>query len=363
MNGAVDNRNLRAKEFVLNELKKAKKSINSKNQKFDKELKILKALIPIPANGFRGIVLTSIVGMYLDKNFNPKINFYDCNPRSIFEKGIYYALQDSKIPCGKSDPLNVAKNIQQIDLAWAKGKRPETAAIAAVEYINLLVASKNSKRYEDLVSLFFGELYKYGEFINSQNVSITPESIAIAPALMATKLGAFVIECAEGGATTQYVVGLLIHYLRKNDTTYKSVEGYQESVFGTNTTSKKPADVWELNEGSELGNLYEITVKTIDKKRIEDCVENLYKLNLQNLPVTFICNLPFDIATLENVENNSLTRKGVAIQFIDIKSYILFGYISLSNGLRKEYLKELQKFVFDTNRAPKTKQYWAKNFT
>ena len=76
MNGAVDNRNLRAKEYVLNELEKAKKAKNNKKEGFDKELKILKALIPIPANGFRGIVLTSIVGIYLDKNFNPQVNFY-----------------------------------------------------------------------------------------------------------------------------------------------------------------------------------------------------------------------------------------------------------------------------------------------
>ena len=79
--------------------------------KFASELSILKELIPIKAAGFRGIIITAIAGMHIDIKFRASENFYACNPRSIFEKGLHEVLQYYKIPCGKSDPLNVAKNI------------------------------------------------------------------------------------------------------------------------------------------------------------------------------------------------------------------------------------------------------------
>jgi hypothetical protein len=289
----VDNRNAKAKSYVNMQLNKAKK-FAAKPPFFAKYLNednILTNLIPVQAKGFRGIVLTAIVGMHLDDTFNPTLNFYDCNPRSIFEKAIFYALTEHKIPCGKSDPLNVAKNVQQLDLAWAKGKRPESAAIATVEYINLLWKNKKSEKYNDLVELFFYRLLKYGEFVETQNVTINFVKPTFSGAIIASKLGKFVIDCAEGGALTQFTVGLLISKFRQNNKNFDRLEGLNDSVFGTNTTSKKPADVWEIMHDGSLGKLYEISVKTIDKKRLEDCLDSLKKLNILDKEIIFIWSL------------------------------------------------------------------------
>ncbi|WP_284278643.1 hypothetical protein, partial [Sphingobium jiangsuense] len=119
-------------------LKAAKAGSAIKASDFRKERSILEKLIPVKAAGFRGIVLTAIVGKELDANYDPTTDFYASSPRTLFEKGIYYALQENRVPCGKSDPLNVAKNAQVIDETWAKGRRPESAAMAAVEYIKLV---------------------------------------------------------------------------------------------------------------------------------------------------------------------------------------------------------------------------------
>lgn len=359
----VDSRNASAKSYVIGMLKEVETfQVTPKFQKLYAEADgLLNDLVSTKANGFRGVVLTVIVGMYLDKNFNPKSNFYDCNPRSIFEKGIYYALTECKIPCGKSDPLNVAKNAQQLDAAWAKGRRPEAAAMAVVNYINLLWKSKDTKAYQDLVMLFFRRLYEYGQFVNSQNVSIVLKAASYNGTEIANKLGSFVVECAEGGALTQFVVGLLISYFRKDNTKIVEVDGYNESVFGTNTTSKKPADIWEVKSDGSLGKLYEITVKVIDAKRLDDCVNSLVQQEITDKEVIFICNLPSNIATLQ-VEKNIFKHNGVVFQFIDIKSFINSIFITLDDGEQQSYLAELQNFVFSANRAVATKQYWASLF-
>ncbi len=106
---------------------------------------ILKDLIEVNAKGFRGVVLTALVGMQLDYQYNPLKSFYDCNPRSIFEQGIWYSLTDHNIPCGKSDPLNVAKNIQELNESWAEGRRPQSAALAAVHFLREIVNTKSTE--------------------------------------------------------------------------------------------------------------------------------------------------------------------------------------------------------------------------
>jgi hypothetical protein len=359
----VDLRNANARSYVSARLNDAKSfspssSFFANHAKADK---ILTNLIPIKANGFRGVVLTVIVGMYLDAKFNPTANFYDCNPRSIFEKGIFYALTEHRIPCGKSDPLNVAKNAQQLDIAWAKGRRPEGAAMAVVEFIKLLWENKGTTKFDELIKLFFLRLYQYGQFVESQNVAINYSDSIFYGASTANKLSKFVIECAEGGALTQFVVGLLISKFRQGNNNFASVDGYDESVFGTNTTSKKPADVWEVMADGELGKLYEITVKVIDEKRLDDCVDALRQLDILDKEVIFICDIPSNISTL-NVVNGVLLHNGVAFQFVDIESFIKSIFVTLSVDEQAGYLSELQDFVFSVSRAVATKQYWATNF-
>lgn len=328
---------------------------------FKDEDKILEELIPIKANGFRGVVLTVIVGMHLDKNFNPTENFYDCNPRSIFEKGIFYALTEANVPCGKSDPLNVAKNARKIDKAWALGKRPESAALAAAKYISLLWTSRGTPKYDKLVKLFFQRLYSYSVFVESQNVNYEHTAGNFNGVAVAQKLARFTIECPEGGATPQFIVGLLLHFLRLGNTQFKSVLGFDESVFGTNTTSKKPADVWEVQADGSIGKLYEITVKTIDLKRLDDCVDSLMMQRLADKEVIFICNLPSNASTLD-ITDGLTTHKGMQLQFADIKAFVCSGFLLLDNEAQSAYITILQKFIFSSTRAVATKNYWSANF-
>lgn len=355
-------RNLQARTYVENWLAEAKlRQPASYHKAYVEENRLLEQLIPIRVVGFRGVVLTAMVGKALNPAFDPTTDFYACHPRSIFEKGIYYALVENGVPCGKSDPLNVAKNAQSLDANWARGRSPEAAALAAVAYIDLLHRHWSDETYrETLIALFFDHLWKFAQFCQSRNTPLASFS-GIAPVVLASRLADFVAAHPEGGATPQLVVGTLIRVLRLGDANFSGVNGVDESVFGTNTTSKKPADVWENLADGSIGMLYEITAKPIDRKRLDDCIETLHRQDIQNRIVTFICRLPDDVRTLTLLEG-ALLHAGMAVQFLDMRSFILTTFCLLDAVKQAAVITFVDDYVKATNRKTTTKDGWANAF-
>lgn len=351
----------KARVLVNDWIKAAKAGTDIDADDYANERSILKRLIPVKAAGFRGIVLTAIVGKELNANYDPTKDFYASSPRTLFEKGIYYALQEHRVPCGKSDPLNVAKNAQVIDATWAKGRRPESAAMAAVNYIELVHSNWYDEKYRNsLISLFFKQLWEYAECCMAADVPLASFE-GTPPVRIAAKLAKFTADFPEGGATPQLVVGTLISKIRQDDKNYANVVGVLESVFGTNTTSKKPADVWEEMADGSIGELYEITAKPVDQKRLEDCVENLKSMELGGKIITFICRIPQDIATLA-VFDGTLLHQGVMFQFIDINNFIRTSFCMLSPARQIEVIDAVDQFVKDTNRKTEVKDGWGLAF-
>jgi hypothetical protein len=351
----VEERNTGARYYVNAKLERAKEAKKDNFLAFAKGTEVnelLTDLIEVNAKGFRGVVVTAIVGMQINPNYDPLNDFYACNPRSIFEEGIWYALTENAIPCGKSDPLNVAKNINQLDEAWATGRRPQKAALAAVRFLRLVVQSKG-KRREHLIDYFFYRLFCYAQSLG--NYVLAPaESTGISNRQLAEKLVRFSLDFPESGNVPQYLIAKLIEEIFSSSDI--EVCGGDESVFGTNTTSKKPADVWTEQEGRPL-NLYEITVKKVNLKRLDDCIDALRSLNSLDMPVTFICRIPEDTREL-NLCNGVLSYKGKIFDFIDIREFV----ISTSALLKPEQLAEviitLENYISDINISLKTKEGW-----
>ncbi|MCF6299287.1 MAG: hypothetical protein L3J01_05345, partial [Thiomicrorhabdus sp.] len=356
----IEERNLNAKYFVNAKLGRASELNEEEFPEFvsGTEInKLLTDLIEVHAKGFRGVVLTAIVGMKFNSEYDPLNDFYGCNPRAIFEEGIWYALTENSIPCGKSDPLNVAKNISQLDESWAKGRRPQKSAIAAVKFLRKLVKSKGVKR-EKLIDYFFFRLFKYAQTLSNYEI-VPAESKGISNRQVAKKLNQFMLAFPESGNIPQVLIANLIAMLFTSSEI--EVKGGGESVFGTNTTSKKPADIWLEMAGQPL-NLYEITVKKVNYKRLDDCISALRDLDCLTKPVTFICRMPEDVNEI-NVEDGFLNYKGKRFDFVDIQYFI----ISVACLLRPEQLgvvvSELEKFVSDVNISFKTKEGWNSIFT
>ena len=334
---------------------------NEVSENYNANLMVEK-FVPIKQMGFRGVVLTTIVGKILNPGISPFIDFYECSPRAIFEKGIYYALREARIPCGQSDPLNVAKNTQILDHNWARGKRPETAAIAASDFLRILMEAWNNEgKREALIRIFMDKLMKYANEVQSFNHPLLIEEFEL-PIQTAKKLARFAINCPESGTIPQFIVGNLIKLSRELNGNLISVCGVEESVFGTNRTSKKPADIWEQHADGTYGNLYEITVKTVDQKRIEDCFSTLSSLGQSRAIVTFICNMPSNISTLHTTEDTAF-YESVGFQFIDIADYIKTTFSTLGANNQTIFMEKLQNFIFDDRRPVETKKYWSKYFS
>jgi len=227
-------------------------------------------LIHVNSKGFRGVAITALTGLHLDRSFDPLNNFYGCNPRSIFENGIWNALQENGIPCGKSDPLNVAKNINQLNEDWAQGKNPQTAAMAAVNFLRSVISS-NQATGERLIDYFFYRLWVYAQSINTFELAVV-KKLGLSRQILGRKITDFTIKYPESGILPQYLIAQLL--LGLFQLSVIKVIGGGESVFGTNTTSKKPADIWLELDGNET-NLYEVTVKPISKKRLDDSLDAL----------------------------------------------------------------------------------------
>lgn len=351
-------RNDRVKLYITRQLDKA----NTKNesdfinlQNYDNVSKILDDLIKQKAMGFRGIVATALAGLFLDPNYDPLNDFYACNPRSIFENGIFFAFQ-GRVPCGKSDPLNVAKNQGELNLSWAKGKRPESAAVAVVNFLTLIVNNPNQK---DILTDFY--FYRLIEFSNSIKAIPTflPSNDIIPQQMIAQRLVEFVHDYPESGTTPQLVVSLLLKRLYQNSPLV--VKGGEESVFGTNTTSKKPADIW-VEEKNKPTNLYEVTVKKIDIKRLDDSFSSLSDMNMLEANIHFICRLPQDTSTLDGLINNTYTYKGKPFNFIDLESFILTLVALLTPVQIDCLMRDLVEFILDLQRPVKTKLGWNKIF-
>ncbi len=358
MNKIAD-RNSSGQYYVNTRLGVAKTKSNEDFQEFESSTevyKLLTELIEINAKGFRCVVVTALTGLHLNENYDPLNNFYGCNPRSIFEGGIWYALQENGVPCGKSDPLNVAKNVDQLNEDWAKGRRPQSAAMAAVRFLRIVMDAGKSKRAR-LIDYFFFRLWKYAESVTGYQLAEIKQSTESKQRL-GNQLVEFTLRYPESGNLPQYLVSQLLAAVFR--TSEVEVVGGEESVFGTNTTSKKPADIWLEIEGNET-NLYEITVKPVSKKRLDDSLDALNSTGHLNHSVTFICRLPDDVTELA-ITDGSYTYKGKRFDFVDYQAFCCSLCALLDDEEFSIVLKNIADFVQDMHISMKTKTGWNEFF-
>ncbi|WP_392559377.1 hypothetical protein [Orbus mooreae] len=358
----IKTRNEKAKQFVLDQLSmvlQLNENDFTELPNYEQLKTITQDLIYVKAMGFRGVVATALTGKFLDNSFDYLNNFYACNPRSIFENGIFYAFQKMKIPCGKSDPLNVAKNINVLDENWAKGRRPQKTAMAAVGLLRIINNESDNATQQKIINYFFFRLLSYSQECSS--IIIQPiHDETISNQLIASKLVKFVLGYPESGTIPQLVISKILSLIYKNSNI--RVIGGDESVFGTNTTSKKPADLWINNDG-EISNLYEITVKKIDYKRLDDSIQSLADTNCLDKPVIFICRLPEDINTLGGYQDGTLIYNNKSFNFIDISEFIRTAIALLSPNTINLLITDIEEFVGSYMRPIKTKNGWNEIFS
>lgn len=320
----------------------------------------------IIAKGFRGIVLTAIVGKHLNSSYDFLNRFYDCSPRAIFENGIFLALRDLKIPCGKSDPLNVAKNTNVLNMDWAEGKRPQRAAEAVVNYLHLLDKHFSQKdNYNFLVNFFMFRLKELADIYVSSVVTVVTTDTESQQEL-AIRLWSFVSQAVEGGTIPQFFIGTLLEaiYLYDPNTT---VSGTNESVSGTNTTSQKPGDL-VITKNGVISNIFEVTLKVVDTKRLSDSYDVLAEQGYLDTPITFLCRIPQDTASLSEITyspkmvSGFIKEQAHLFNFVDIESFICSQIAVLNKAQITYLLANLTEFISEYDRPLKTREIWNDHF-
>lgn len=329
--------------------------------RYKHERKVLEQMIPIATDGFRGVTLTAIMGKLVREDINTGTEFSSINPRGVYERGIRPVLRHFRIPSSGSAPLNVAKNVQVLDEKWAEGRKPESAARAAVEYIRMINRHwADPSHRDDLIMIFIQRLVRYADEVAAHDVELAPID-EIPPITLGKRLAKFALAYPEGGSMPQFVVGTIIAAARSSDADFSPLQGVDASVFGTNTTSNKPADLWETLATGNFGNLYEVTCKKVDENRLDAAVDAFSKLGVPTTPITFICRIPADCASLP-VDDGVVTHRGMPFQFIDLASFIEINFTLLTADKRLLVLQQISSFVTDPARAVKTKQGWAASF-
>ncbi len=329
--------------------------------RYKKERAVLERLIPISTDGFRGITLTAIMGKMVREDINTSNEFGSINPRSIFERAIRPILRKHRIPTGASAPLNVAKNVQVIDEKWAEGRKPEDAALAAVDYIRRINRHwQNLELRSDLILMFVQRLLDYADEVGQLEVTLEVLE-AVAPMEIGYKLAEFAVTTPEGGSIPQYLFGLILKSLRSSDTEFDAVLGGDASVFGTNTTSNKPADIWETLVGGIAGNFFEVTCKPVDLERLDAAVDSFSKQSVDNAPITFVCRMPEDVRSLA-LNYGTMEYRGAQFQFIDFCDTIKILYLLLPETKRVQVVEKFREFIADPSRKVSTKKAWAKQF-
>jgi hypothetical protein len=329
--------------------------------RYKAERDVLDRLVPINSDGFRGVTLTAIMGKFIRDDINTSTEFSSINPRAIFENGIRPVLRSHRIPTGASAPLNVAKNTQVLDEKWAQGRKPETAALAAVDYIRRVNRHWADESFrDDLIMMFLQRLLEYADSVALYDVELAPID-GIPPIVVAKRLAKFTLSCPEGGSMPQFLVSSLLANLRSTDSEYSEVGGLGASVFSTNSTSSKPADLWEILSTGSLANLYEVTCKAVDIERLNAAVESYAKLSLPTSTITFICRIPENCSTLDLVDG-CINHRGVPFQFIDFSAFVETIFVMLSAHKQAEVFRHVAEFVAEPQRAVKTKKAWARSF-
>lgn len=101
-----------------------------------------------------------------------------------------------------------------------------------------------------------------------------------------------------------------------------------------------------------------VTVKKVDFKRLDDSLQSLQSLNMENENIHFICRIPEDIITLDDVNDNTIYYKGKKFNFLDFKGLILSLVTLLSKEQLRMVIDNVIIFINQIDRPISTKEGW-----
>lgn len=318
----------------------------------------VEVLFTTPIWGHRELVMTILLTRMLYPDYKATVDLYEHHPRSVYEKPIRTAFRKYGIPHKKSGPLNVAKNIKRLNMDWATDKNDEKVAISAVKIVEK-IEKVSASELGEFAAAYVTRYKQEASRVKDLEVKLSPQENPIYIAELSTDL---INKVPDGGATAQYIVGLLMQVNNSARNSGVEVAGYLDSVSATNTTSKKPGDVIELISQSGKELVYEITTKAFNDDRLIESHESVMAYKRDITDVFVICrpaDVPDAIETSPTSYLMASTQyKELSYYFVNIFQYIQSALLFTTTDSRREFYEKLTDYVNDINRAEKVKIYF-----
>ena len=318
--------------------------------------------------GFREVLATVVYGKYLNRAYSARTNLYECNPRSLYEKGIKPVLDERGIPCGQSGPLNITKGIRELNELWAAGRRSKdqktaTALLGLVDWLESVPESQ----LLDLASEIGRRFDLMADAVVLTQISHDPNTSSI---LLSSACVDLLDNHVWGGAIPQALCGIALEN-KFNDDSRFAVDGARDSASTTNKTSKKVGDLSVWDE-ELLIDVYEVTVKKFDSQRIGEAVQSIRSYFApgfapEHFTVKVLCR-PED-APSELKKGAVLTLLGelqvqeVLFEFINIREWLTLEIIGFDIEQRINFFDDIQKYLNGVRVPVEIRQAWSSHFS
>lgn len=323
----------------------------------------LEEVFTTPARGFREILLVITIARLLNPDFKASVDFYEANPRALFEGPIRNALRSRHIPHGKSGPLNVAKATRRIDDQWAARRRPRKVAdriVALVDHIESLPPGELRSFAIDLHGRFLDEAHR----IASMAVDVEPNAEILFLLEVCQRL---VEDAPDAGNTLQRIAGLLLTSYHDAMQTGIIVSGAEDRASVTTTTSKKLGDLAEEQPDGTIVRVFEVTTKPFNEARVVEAYDAVREYDgnsgSSTPEVVVVCEAGQQHqdavgARLELGYLGVLTFNDLAFHFVEIWNWIMANLIRMPVDARIAFYESLGAYVADPNTAERVKTVW-----
>lgn len=330
-----------------------------KNSICSEHSKKIESIFNAKAFGFREILFVIMIARLYDNNYKATKDFYECNPRALYENIIRPKFIKLNIPCKKSGPLNIAKATLSIDKVWAAKKKDKEISSLLVELIEIIEGQSDHENYQLALELCNHYLKISSILLNFPKQPMLESNIKFLGDLCQKLIS----QSCDTGATTLMIISNLIK-LSNNDNQKTKIIGASDSVFATNTACKKPGDI-VIQKGIHK-HVYEITTKKFDMKRIQDSLEAIMDYNMSNRcnieEIKVIClkeNCPNIMQKINsNYCHGFYYTNNVNYLFIDLYEFIFSQLSGLSADVRYNFYLLLKDYVYDVNTSLNVKETW-----
>ena len=314
------------------------------------------------AKSFRELLLTILVAKALDPTYSPSTDLYACSPRPLFEGPIRRQLTDLGVPRGKSGPVNMAKATQALNRDWAARRREKDAAMALVRIAKWLDAAPDSD-----LSALRSEVARRFLLLAVESAELFVE---IDPredlARLVSLSHALMQEAPAGGATAQVLVGAVLSIVVPGA---GSVSGHLDSVYATNTTSRKAGDIIISPQGS-TPHVVEVTQKRFDLQRMEDSYQAVRDMdaaeNRRTSRVLVLCrdeDVPAGVVAMDDspadTYRGTATLLDLEFEFVNLFGWVASQLATMTAEQRSEFHDAMRSYARDPNTSPSVKLVWA----